>query len=191
MVKALESQLSMCATLPLSKRLGPSEPQLTCLSNGNCDLKRWHIECLKYRMCSKTLSSFIFFFFFLPSLCKSQSKILFYTKINVKRKEISKPLPQACLCTNIWSSLPVGLCWTHVRCPEWSFRMWGQLWTWPLKETRPSESVTFTPSDADRIARKNEGMFSWCLCLSRGFCVVSLEGLPRHFSELAQLFGWL
>lgn len=63
-----------------------------------------------------------------------------------------------------------------------------------MAERRDKDQVRFCdlyPSDADGMTSKNESRFYWYLSFPDGSCVVSLEGLLWHFSEIAQLFGMI
>lgn len=87
----------------------------------------------------------------------------------------------------------VGLCLTHARLPQESYGIWRQCsfkhgWE---KRQRQVRFCDLYPSDADGMTSKNESRFYWCLSFLDGSCVVSLEGLPWHFSKIAQLFGMI
>lgn len=141
----------------------------------------------------KTLS-FLFYFVFPPclSLWKSQSENLFYTEINIKIKEISKPLAQACLCTCIWAS---ASCWIVLdTCQMSRMKLWNVRTA--LNMARQGDkaewnSVPFTLSNADRITRKNKVMFYLVSLFLVAFVWFPWKVLPWYFSEIAPLFGMI
>lgn len=144
------------------------------------------------RRAQKCESSFISVLF-PASLFETHSpKFYFMQYINIERKYQSCVHKLAFVQIRKHQHL-AGLCLIHVRCPGGSFGIWrqGSFEHGQEKRQRPREVLWLSPQvmQMELHVRMRAGFC--CLSFPDGSCVVSLEGLPWHFSEIAQLFGMI
>lgn len=131
----------------------------------------------------KNISIFLFCSPLLASFFENHNpKNLFYTKITIKRKEISKLLAQACLFTCIQAP---ASCWIVLdTCQMFQMKLWNVRTALNIAKQGDKaqwKSVPFTLSNANRITRKNKVMFYLVSLFLVAFVWFPWKVLPWYF----------